>query len=179
MNPTRSWLSRLRFQFSLQTALVVALLWSAGLGTWAYFRQVREKGEPVLVLRDEYVGVIFPRKTPVWDTPTEWEPSIRDVERAERRIPEFLRSEAPHLASRLDEYVRQYFGIVVGGRRVVLCSFIHRTAESTEVPIYGIDYYLRGMGRPYLVIDGGEHFFQLLYDAETDCCSSLHVNAAS
>jgi hypothetical protein len=104
---------------------------------------------------------------------------MQDVERAEQRIPEFMRSKAPHLESRLGEYVRQYFGIVVGGRRVVHCSFIHRTAESTEVPVHGIDYYLRDFGAPYLVVDGGESFFQLIYDPETDTCSDLHVNARS
>ena len=179
-SPTRSWLSRLRFRFSLRTALIVTLFWAAALGTWSYLRQVRERGEPVLILRDAYVGVILPRNAPsFWNTPTAWEPTIRDVERAEQRIPEFMRSKAPHLGSRLGQYVRQYFVIVVGGHRVVHCSFIHRTADSTEVPVHGIDYYLRNMGTPYLVIDGGESFFQLLYDAETDSCSDLHVNAVS
>ena len=179
MNPTRSCASRLGFRYSLPAALIVTLLCVASLGTWSCFKRATEKGEAVIVLRDGYAGVVFPRNTSLWGKATEWEPTVRDVERAEQRIPEFIRSKAPHLEGRLGEYVRQYFGIVVDGRRVVLCSFIHRMADTTEVPIHGTDYYLRAMGAPYSVVDGGEHFFQLHYDPQTDTCSDLHVNAVS
>jgi hypothetical protein len=178
MNPPRSWLSRLRFQYSLQTALIVVLLWSAGLGTWSYFKQAPKHGEPVLILRDRYVGVLFPRNTLFCNTPTQWEPSVRDVERAEQRIPEFMRSEEPYLAGRLGEYVRQYFGVVQDGHRVIFCSFLHRMADVPQSPVYGDDYYLRQLGTPAMVLGGGEKFFRLLYDPKTDSCSNLHVNAS-
>ena len=179
MNPRRSWLSRLRFQYSLQSMLILVLLWSAALGTWSYFRQLHEKGEPVLVIRDRYAGVIFPRNTLLWNERTAWEPTAGDIECAEKRIPEFLRAKDPELGSRLGDYVRQYFGLVAGGHRIVECSFIHRKAEWTEAPVHGIDHYLRYMGAPSLVVDGGDYYFQLRYDPGTDICSDLHVNAGS
>jgi hypothetical protein len=101
------------------------------------------------------------------------------VERAEQRIPEFMESRNPHLAARLDEYVRQYFGIVQGRRRVIFCSFVHRTSITDGYPTGRGDCYLRSIGTPAIVVDGGEWFFQLLYDPATDSCSELHVNAAS
>ena len=176
MNPARSWLSRLRFQYSLQTLLAMVLLWSAALGTWSYFRQVPEKREPALIVRDGYVGVIFPRNIPFWNTLTDWEPTARDVERAETRIPEFMRANAPHLAGRLGEYVRQYFGGVVDGHRVVHCSFIRRESGFGDLSS-ATDFCLRDIGTFKMVMDGGESFFQLLYDPKADSCSGLHINA--
>jgi hypothetical protein len=46
------------------------------------------------------------------------------------------------------------------------------------VPSHGAGYCLRKIGTPAMVVDGGEDFFQLLYDPETDSCSNLHVNAS-
>jgi hypothetical protein len=185
MKRTRPWLWRLLGRRWPEAVLLTALVSLATVGAWRYLGQARhltrdrEYGAPVLVVRDGYVGVIFPRDALGWGAPTEWGPTVGDVEHAEERILEFMRAKEPKLAGHLAEYVRQYFGVVAHGRRFLHCSFIHRAAESTEVPVHGIDFYLRTMGAPYVVIDGGEHYFQLLYDPETDSCSDLHVNAAS
>jgi hypothetical protein len=169
-------LSRPKFRYSLQSLLVLVLLWSAALGTWSYFSQAHRSGEPVLLVRDRYVGVIFPGGSSFDTGPTAWEPSVQDVERAEQRVPEFMESRNPHLAARLGEYVRQYFGIVQSGRRVIFCNFLYRTSITDGCPTGRGDCYMRSIGTPAIVVDGGEHFFQLRYDPKTDHCSGLHVN---
>jgi hypothetical protein len=167
-----------RFRYSLQTLLIFVLLWSAGLGTWSYFRQAPPRRGPVIAVGQTYVGLVFPPGTRIYEMVTAWEPSARDVERAENRIAEFLRSKNPHLAARLGDYVRQYYGVVRTGRRMIYCTFRGRWSAIVDPPGRG-DAYLRDIGTPEMVVDGGEDFFQLLYDVEADRCSGLHVNATS
>jgi hypothetical protein len=158
--------------------LITALLWTAGLGTWSYFGQAPARCDPVVAIGQQYVGLVFPPDTRIYDMVTAWEPSAGDVERAENRIGEFLRSQNPHLATRLGDYVRQYYGVVRGGRPMIYCTFRGKSSINVEPPGRG-DAYLRDIGTPELVVDGGEDFFQLLYDVEADRCRELHVNATS
>jgi hypothetical protein len=132
--------------------------------------------ERVVVLRDKYAGIIFPRNTTIEDKRTVWEPTPEDVERAERRIAEYLRPKPPERGTRLGEYVRQYFGAATNGHRVILCRFVHRSERATAVPVQGVDSYLRTIGTPYPPADEVERFFQLLYDPGTDACRSIPAN---
>jgi hypothetical protein len=160
-----------------RVALVAALICSAAAAIWCYPQEPRERGEPVLILRDNYIGIILPRNCLLPDRQTTWEPTARDVERAERRLWEFLGFEDTGLGDRLGEYARQYFGITVGGHRIVGCIFVHRLATA-ETPARGIDDCLRRMGTPaapFLSVERGDDDFRLKYDPETDRCSELHV----
>jgi hypothetical protein len=179
MGDFRCWLPRFSFRRWVQIAAFAVIICSAAVAIRRCPTQRGEKGAPVLVLREPYVGIIFPPNTWIEDRYTVWEPAPQDVERAERRIHEFLSWEKPGIADHLNEYVGQYFGIIVGGHRILYCSFFHRTTEAADVPTHGLDSYLRNMGAPYMVVDGGEHYFQLQYDPETDRCSDLHVNGVS
>jgi hypothetical protein len=127
---------------------------------------------PVLVILDAAVGIVLPRGGTLREEEIVWEPDTSGVKRTEKAISAFLRVNAPSLANHLAEYVRQYGGVVEGGRRKIYCSFLHKTDFE-----YGdILEQLERLSHGITVYDGGDHFFQLLYDPETDSCSELLVN---
>ena len=135
-------------------------------------RQPSEKGQPVLVVLDTSVGIVLPRGGTLWGHETVWEPDAKDVKRAEKSISAFLRANAPTLADHLTAYVRQYSGVVEGGRRKIYCSFLHETHFQNG----GIRENIKRLSVGIVHNDGGDHFFRLLYDPETDSCSELAVN---
>lgn len=161
----------MRSRRSLGMLVALVILWSAGLGTWSCFHRARAPGGPVLLARAGYVGVVFPRGSVLCGEPTAWGPAASDIERAEERILEFLRSKHPSLAGRLEEYLRQYFGVVRGGRRLIFCGFFHRVAVTKGWSYGRGDLVLRRMATPATAANGPASFFKLLYDPQADCCS--------
>jgi len=117
-------------------------------------------------------GVIFPasQANSVGDATgrkglTYWTPSKSDVAGAFPKIRGFLKSEAPAIAARLTRYRCQYFGIIVEGKKRIYCNFFHRDG--------GIANW---KSEPLFVLDGGDRFFQLEYDLESEKCLDLRIN---
>jgi hypothetical protein len=124
-------------------------------------------------------GVIFPASTVPRHLDPDgeaWMPTVEQVADAERRLPAYLAGANPRLpstcdpdtppriAARLDQYARQYFGIVSEGRRVLFINCLPVDSRS--------DWRVR----PVFVCDGGDAYFQLLYDPELMAFTSMSVN---
>lgn len=100
-----------------------------------------------------------------------WTPSEVDVAALEAGLASFLEAEiAPdhysrRILERLDLYKRQYFGITLdAGQPLIYANFFC---------VDDFDYWLESY---VFVMDGGECFFQLLYDPATAEFSRLRVN---
>lgn len=96
-----------------------------------------------------------------------WTPSEADILSAERAVLERIRTDAPALFDRLDEYLCQYIGFAVGGRLRIYCNFFHHEQEEA-----------RGDWRtePVFVLDGGDDYFHTVYDVDSGQCVEFYVN---
>lgn len=123
-------------------------------------------------------SVIFPAELVPWYLVPEsvpWTPSTEQVLVAERGLQAFLatatmeyRPGAPQrIAARLHHYARQYFGVSAAGRRLLYinCFPANSFSDWRTKEVY--------------VDDGGEAFFQLLYDPESGEFSGLSVNGVA
>lgn len=91
-----------------------------------------------------------------------WTPSEDNVLKPENRLSSYLRQanpdrfdkqEAP-IWERLDEYNRQYIGIILDGKRIIYANYF---CDSTDMD-WRKDFVF--------VMDGGDCFFQFKYDTE-------------
>lgn len=94
-----------------------------------------------------------------------WTPAESDIAQAMPQIKAFLAKQAPSIASSLQEYRCQYFGVVVDGKKRIYCNFFRRGSW---------DEYWRI--EPVFVLDGGDDFFQLEYDVKSKQCLNFTVN---
>jgi hypothetical protein len=99
---------------------------------------------------------------------TYWTPSESDVAGAFPKIQAFLKSEAPPIAARLTQYRCQYFGIIVEGKKRIYCNFFHRDGGTAN-----------WKSEPLFVLDGGDWYFQLEYDLESEKCLDLRINGVA
>ena len=100
-----------------------------------------------------------------------WTPTEADVAALEAGLSAFLESEIPpdhynrRILERLDLYKRQYFGIIFeAGQPLIYANF------------FCVDEFDYWLGAPVFVMDGGECFFQVVYNPATATFSSLRVN---
>lgn len=100
-----------------------------------------------------------------------WTPSEGDVRALEAGLASFLQENSGSFSAqgvpvweRLDEYTRQYAGIVLDGKRVIYANYFCNTA--------GMDWKKNFV----LVMDGGECYFQLMYDPGSGAYFDLRVN---
>lgn len=140
--------------------------------------------QTTLIEAENYQGVLFNAAeaqrqrldAPITtDTLDFWSPSIADVERLESQIlPALVAHErlsdgvgwepVQPLEVSLPDYTRQYFGYLTNdGERVIYASFF------CDVPVEELTV---GLG----VADGGDCFFQIHYNIDTDEYFDLHVN---
>ncbi len=120
-----------------------------------------------------------------------WTPSAADVREFESRLAGYLaasdlqpRLTGTRIGQELANYKRQYWGIVTGGRRALLVSFLY---DSAMLPAPGewrtTAVLLEGDDPPYPVLSGiaiaggGDKFFRLVYDIESKRFSQLRVNS--
>lgn len=94
-----------------------------------------------------------------------WTPTADAVQRAEPRITEYLRANAPALVPKFSSYVRQYTGFRLGGRTLIFVQFFCVAPTSPDWRCH-----------PVVVDDGGECYFRLAYDVDGDRCDNLYVN---
>jgi hypothetical protein len=141
--------------------------------------------ENTLIETPEYTGVIFSEnRASEWSflfdeaSTRFWEPSIDDVSSAEECIRRFLvsvqddpkayafqKENAPYILENLEEYRRQYVGIVVDGeKRIWINSF------------FSDDSYPDWTRSPVYVLDGGNHFWQIEYILLKDECINFYVH---
>ena len=99
-----------------------------------------------------------------------WSPSEEDILNLEGKLDSFLRENAdqfkrqPPVWEQLDQYKRQYVGVVVNGKQIIHGNFFCNDA--------GMDWKKDWV----FVMDGGDCFFQLQYDVESETFLNLSVN---
>lgn len=141
--------------------------------------------ENTLIETAEYTGVVFSKAgasefLPILGrAPTSfWEPSVKDISRAEACIQGFLMSEqddpalndyqkedAAYIRKNLENYRRQYVGLVIDGeKRIWVNSFFFDGS------------YPDWQRRPVYVLDGGNHFWQIEYVVDRDECIDFYVH---
>lgn len=115
---------------------------------------------------DEMLGWLFPGNAEYW-SPTE-----ADVRTVEDGLPAYLQENESAfymtetlIWERLDEYNRQYIGIVLDGRKVIYASFLCQGGANTEWKESFV-----------LVADGGACYFQFKYVPSTGEYYDLSVN---
>jgi hypothetical protein len=133
--------------------------------------------EPFEVIKtEEFEGVIIPREKAVGfmkafsgiDEKEAWTPGRNSVLKLEERIESYLKKAAakrsPDLWSKLAKYRRQYVGVMRSGRKVIFVNFF--------CDAFNADW----KANPVVVDDGGDCFFNLLYDPGSSAFSDLQIN---
>jgi hypothetical protein len=80
---------------------------------------------------------------------------------------DFIREMAPHLA----KYKRQYIGLIIRGKKVLLMSYFYDPASWSD-PTY-LGYWKH---RWVSVLDGGDCFWEVIYDPATGAFSDWECN---
>jgi hypothetical protein len=99
-----------------------------------------------------------------------WTPTDADVARLETVLPEFLRTTEnpmwepePPIWERAPDYKRQYMGLIENGEQVIYANFFCSDHENWQEEIV-------------FVLDGGDCYFQVKYNPQTDEFYDLSVN---
>jgi hypothetical protein len=135
----------------------------------------------VWVTENGYQGVIFPADMTqdqsvgriIGETVDGyWTPSTDDVESFERGgLKDYLKDHSREFYdlqddwSRLASYNRQYFGLIIAGQRIIYANFLCET-----------DFADQWTTQIVVVMDGGDCFFNIQYNVDTDTYSDLYVN---
>jgi hypothetical protein len=129
-----------------------------------------------VIKTEEFEGVIIPREKAVdfmkafsgLDEKGAWTPGRSSVLKLEERIEAYLKKAAakrsPALWSKLAKYKRQYVGVMRNGRKVIFINFF--------CDAFNADW----KNNPVAVDDGGDCFFNLLYDPDSYAFSDLQIN---
>jgi hypothetical protein len=133
--------------------------------------------EPFEVIKiDEFEGVIIPREKAVGfmkafsglDEKEAWTPGRNSVLKLEEKIESYLKQAAdkrsPSLWSKLAKYKRQYVGVTRNGRKVIFVNFFCDAFDANWKT------------HPVAVDDGGDCFFNLLFDPGSSAFSDLQIN---
>lgn len=104
---------------------------------------------------------------------TTWQPTWNDIARFEAALPRALAAD-PESRGLVDfqppeRWVRQYVGLVRGGRRFIYGNFAPQFPGGSGIP-------KMSPSRPMLVCDGGPAFFGAEYDVEARRVSHLAFN---
>ena len=142
--------------------------------------------EPLpLFCEQPYRAVILPadptntRNLPIRRYHSFWTPAPEEVRKAEKRIREFIAA-APDDASltpyqrRLrvqirdhpETFVRQYFGAMWRGRKLIVCN---------AIPLKFRQVFGRDWRESYFRLSDAPGFWQLEYEIENDRCDRFHV----
>jgi hypothetical protein len=102
-----------------------------------------------------------------------WTPSESDVEALENELVTYLQNnpasfygETP-VWERLNEYNRQYIGMILDGKKIIYANFFCDSIETD----WRKDFVF--------VMDGGDCFFQFKYDADSGEFFDLQVNGVA
>ncbi len=99
-----------------------------------------------------------------------WLPSEPDVLKLEAKLPGYLSELAQRAPSaRLEEFTRQYVGVVSNGRRLIYGSFLHNSE--------GIDSSDQSWRTEAVIVcDGGDWFWGISFDPETQTFDQPQYN---
>jgi len=114
-------------------------------------------------------GVIFPAEAAGrvigWPDVERWTPIVDEALRADAIARECVKSKAPEVHARYDEYSRQYVGYVHESQRLIFINyFFHRP---------DFDDWKQKLVR---VKDGGFNFFEVRVDLATSTCVEMYVH---
>lgn len=123
-------------------------------------------------------GFILPQEGYSWafdgdgDTqlgPPYWTPSLQDIAAAEAKLSDYLlvapNEDAHDIPPRLDRYGRQYFGVSVRGRRILVINAFCRPFDEKRLRASLI-----------MIADGGDCYFEAFYDMTTGKFAGISVN---
>jgi hypothetical protein len=101
-----------------------------------------------------------------FDTKSWWTPTLSDVGNAESLIQGCLSKEYPNILAKLEKYKRQYVGFIDdSGQKKMWVNFFTLMDESYN---WKKDIYM--------VLDGGDNYFNLTFDLESNQCKDIKVN---
>jgi hypothetical protein len=172
---------KMRFSWIAATIVVLSLIACSGPFGAAFEMDPKD----LRIETPEYTGIIISE-----DSASEfgvlfdkgltgfWEPSVNDAAKAEGCIRRYLVSvqDDPNLdayqkenvvfiLNNLEEYQRQYVGILVDGEKRIGCNLFlsdHSFADWERVPVF--------------LIDGGKYFWQIEYDLPKDECINFYIH---
>ena len=130
--------------------LIAALMFLSGCG----------KSQPRII------GAILPATGKMELTQADWTPSEEQISKAEPDILKYIEQSNPRIFQNLNKYRCQYWGITVEGRKRIYCNFFRLTWDER----------FSWRTEPVIVFDGGDSYFQLEYDIETEKCLNFMVN---
>jgi len=95
-----------------------------------------------------------------------WTPTKEDVRKAEKILAECAKKEQPDVHKKLDQYKRQYVGIVRGkSKQIYINAFIDKNDHFEEWKEFEV-----------LIHDGGDSFFSVDIDLEKSACYMFFVH---
>jgi hypothetical protein len=98
-----------------------------------------------------------------------WTPSEADVMALEEQLAGYLPDEHPDLWQKLESYTRQYWGTVTpDGNRAIYANFF---CDADRLDRWRTDFVM--------VLDGGDCYFQTIYDVENGDFVWLAINGES
>ena len=109
----------------------------------------------------------------LFDSESYWTPSADEISEIEDEIAGYLDQNSkefywePPVWERLDEYQRQYIGLMRGGKRIIYGNYFCDSGKQN----WRQDFVF--------AIDGGECYFQVEYDVESGLFIKLRVNGES
>lgn len=119
-----------------------------------------------LVTTDEFEGVIF--------RGGDWVPTVEEIRALENQLNAYLPQHQKAfdgmkkpIEERLPTYKRQYWGVLEDEKKVVFANFF----------CHAFDY--DWMNERVFVLDGGDCYFQIRYDVETESLFDLRVNGSA
>jgi hypothetical protein len=130
----------------------------------------------LLVSASGFAGVILPAEARelrgLYPPGTHyWTPSEADVLTLEQRLRGFLTTSKdprmPEIIKTLDKYKRQYRGVMLGDRKLIIVRFFC-DAQTKDL-----------MGQEFIVLDGDTCFFNLRYSPKTRTFSHIRINGSA
>ena len=97
-----------------------------------------------------------------------WKPSRAMIKHAQPVILRYIEDTNKEIFEKLDQYRCQYFGTIVDGKKRIHCNCFFLTEDKEN-----------WRTTPIVVDDGGNWYFQLEYDVETEKCINFAVNGES
>lgn len=168
-------MSRQRLQLRIFAAGLIVFVWVAS-GIAVVPPQTKTDEPFEVVKTDEFEGVIVPREkagefmkgfSGIEEKDT-WTPDKSEILKLEEGLESYLKKAAarrsPNLWSKLAKYKRQYVGLMRKGRKVIFANFF--------CDAFDLDWKTR----PVSVEDGGDCFFNVVYDSGSATFSDLQIN---
>ena len=125
-----------------------------------------------IITEDNYKGIVLEKEKldylPVEvDSLETWIPKENDIRLAEQILSEFIQKDSV-LSFPLNEYTRQYFGIIENSDKVI---YINSFCMEED------DSFMEGWKTDFIEVeDGGDCFFQIKVNLEKEDCYEFYIN---